>query len=196
MELKKKKAVLGLDTAKLFVLAILALVIISVVSLIILDSIGKVNDTTQFGGSLVNITTSTVVNESGALVEGLPADKRDCVLTITEIWGNATINTGKRLNSANYSVSGCRIIGTSTSHNNTLWNFTGTFTNSSDERVIVYNTTDALSSFFSEVGTWFTLIGVIIIIMIIAIVIVVINRFGAGGMSNQFDLGNESNKFI
>ena len=92
---KDKKGVLGLDTAKLFVLAILSLVIISVVTLVVLDSL-------QGASSVVE--TSEIIN----------------------------------------------------------------------------NTSAGLADFFSEVGTWFTLIGVVIIIMIISVVIVVINRFGTG----------------
>ena len=93
--LKKKRAILGLDTAKLFVLAILSLAIIAVVTLIVLDS-------------LRSATTLTGAGE------------------------------------------------------------------------IINNTSEALSDFFSDAGTWFTLIGVVIIILIIAVVIVVVNRFGTG----------------
>ncbi len=102
--LKNKKGILGLDTAKLFVLALLSLVIIAVVTLIILDS-------------LQGATTLTGASE------------------------------------------------------------------------IINNTSEALSDFFEDSGTWFTLIGVVIIILIIAVVIVVVNRFGTGaggaaGVSN------------
>jgi len=99
--LKDKKGILGLDTAKLFVLALLSLVIISVVVLIVLDSLSDVS------------TEASYVD-------------------------NATED-------------------------------------------IVANTSDAMSDFFADSGTWFTLIGVVIIILIIAVVIVVVNRFGAGG---------------
>ena len=105
---KDKTAILGLDTAKLFVLAILALVIVSVVTLIVLDSL------------------------------------QDTV--------------------------------------------TGTTKLRNDTQSIINNTSAGLADFFSEVGTWFTLIGVVIIIMIIAVVIVVINRFGGGdGASGAFN---------
>ena len=50
-----------------------------------------------------------------------------------------------------------------------------------DTQSIINNTSEALADFFEDVGTWFTLIGVVIIILIIAVVIVVINRFGTGG---------------
>ena len=99
--LKKKRAVLGLDTAKLFVLAILSLVIISVVTLIVLNSL---RDATTAG--------SYAYNESDALIG---------------------------------------------------------------------NTSDGLTDFFEDAGTWFTLIGVVIVILIISVVIVVVNRMGGGG---------------
>jgi len=96
-----KKGVLGLDTAKLFVLAILSLVIIAVVTLIVLDALDNVSTS----GDYLDNTTNEIIG----------------------------------------------------------------------------NTSDALSDFFNDTGTWFTLIGVVIIILIIAVVIVVINRFGTGG---------------
>jgi hypothetical protein len=89
-----KKGVLGLDTAKLFVLAILSLAIVAVVTLIVLDS-------------LQDATTLTDAGE------------------------------------------------------------------------IINNTSAALGDFFADAGTWFTLIGVVIIILIISSVIIVINRFGS-----------------
>ncbi len=104
---KNKKGILGLDTAKLFVLAILTLVIISVVTLIILDTF---SDVSPEGGLIDNST------------EG-----------------------------------------------------------------IIGNVSDAMSDFFQDSGTWFTLIGVVIIILIIAVVIVVVNKFsGEGGGGTAF----------
>ncbi len=107
---KDKKAVLGLDVAKLFVLAILALVIISVVTLIILDSL---RDTTDSAGN------SFLRNQSESIIN---------------------------------------------------------------------NTTGALADFFEDAGTWFTLIGVVIIILIISVVIRVVNGFGTtSGSRNAFN---------
>jgi lipoprotein signal peptidase len=45
---------------------------------------------------------------------------------------------------------------------------------------ILNNITTGTSSFFSNVGTWFSLLAVVIIILIIAIVIFAVNRFGGG----------------
>lgn len=194
--MKDKKAVLGLDTAKLFVLAILALVIICVVALVVFDSIGDIQQD-AYGGTLTNVSTSTVVNESGAYPTGLSAGSPDCSLTILGAW-NSTNATGiPVITSDNYTISDCKIIGNledgnTHAYNNSIWNITGYYTSSSDSKQIVYNSSDAMTGFFEDAGTWFTLIGVVIIILIIAVVIVVINRFGGGGgafSANDYSTG-------
>jgi L-asparagine transporter-like permease len=65
-----KKAVLGLDTAKLFVLAILSLVIISVVVLIVLDALGDMN----VASSLVDNQSETILNNTSAALGDFFAD--------------------------------------------------------------------------------------------------------------------------
>ncbi len=177
----KKKAILGLDTAKLFVLAILVIVIVSVVTLIILDSIGDIQPN-AYGSSLSNTTTSTVVNySSSAYPTGLSSANLDCVLTVG-VMTNAT--SGDIIPSTNYTITDCSIScipGACPAFNNSLWNVTGAYTQSSASKNIVYNTSNSLSEFFEDSGTWFTLIGVVIIILIIAVVIVVVNRFSGEG---------------
>jgi len=176
-----KKGILGLDTAKLFVLAILVLVIISVVTLIVLDSVGDVQED-AYGGALSNTTTTTVINVTGGVYPtGLSSANTDCTLTVS-IMTNAS--TGNTVPSTNYTITGCTIgcvLGGCKNYNNSLWNVTGTYTQPSASKYIVYNTSSSLSDFFEDSGTWFTLIGVVIIILIIAVVIVVVNKFGAGG---------------
>ncbi len=54
---------------------------------------------------------------------------------------------------------------------------------------IINNTSNAMADFFTDAGTWFTLISVVVIILIIAVVIVVVNRFGGasgGGATSDF----------
>lgn len=46
---------------------------------------------------------------------------------------------------------------------------------------ILGNITEGITGFFSNTGTWFALLAVVIIIMIIAIVIFAVNRFGGNG---------------
>ena len=64
--LKNKKGVLGLDTAKLFVLAILSLVIVSVVVLIVLDQLRNIASS---GSYTDNKTEEIVGNTSNALAD-------------------------------------------------------------------------------------------------------------------------------
>jgi len=47
-----------------------------------------------------------------------------------------------------------------------------------DTAAVVSNATSGLSSFFSNVTVWLSLLGVVIIILIIAAVVAVVNRFG------------------
>jgi len=51
--------------------------------------------------------------------------------------------------------------------------------NNSD--LITANASEGLVSFFSNTGTWLTLLSVVVIILIIAAVILVVNRFSSGG---------------
>jgi lipoprotein signal peptidase len=45
---------------------------------------------------------------------------------------------------------------------------------------IFNNITSGTASFFSNAGTWFSLLAVVVIILIISIVIFAVNRFGGG----------------
>ena len=103
---KHKKAQLGLGAAKIFVLAILVLVIIGVVALIVLN---KLKDVSTAGQATDDLITGVADNIS-----------------------------------------------------------------------------KGTASFFSNSGTWFTLLSVVVIIMIIAVVIVVVNRFGGTGGRSDF----------
>ena len=43
---------------------------------------------------------------------------------------------------------------------------------------IINNVTGGITDFFSNAGSWFSLLAIVVIILIIAIVIVTVNRFG------------------
>ena len=102
--LSKKRGVMGLDTAKAFVLGLLALVLIGVVFMIVLVQLGN---------------TSIVSSDN-------------------------------------------------------------------DTQAIVTNATSGTSDFFSNIGVWLSLLGVVIIILIISAVIVVVNRFGGSASGAQY----------
>jgi len=45
---------------------------------------------------------------------------------------------------------------------------------------ILLNVTGGVNDFFTNAGTWFSLLSVVIIILIISVVIMAVNRFGSG----------------
>jgi len=55
----------------------------------------------------------------------------------------------------------------------------GSFAKNSTDNIL-NNITDGTADFFSNTGTWFALLAVVVIILIIAIVIFAVNRFGGG----------------
>lgn len=50
-----------------------------------------------------------------------------------------------------------------------------------DTQNIISNATSGAADFFSNTGTWLSLLSVVILILIISVVILVVNRFGSGG---------------
>src|SRR3990167_8475572 len=61
---------------------------------------------------------------------------------------------------------------------------TSIIVNENDTQAIINNATRATSDFFSNTGTWLSLLSVVIIILIVSAVILVINRFGGGGQKS------------
>jgi len=58
--------------------------------------------------------------------------------------------------------------------------FTAGSNESTQTNNIIGNVTSGVAGFFSQVPTFMTLLGVVVLILIIAIVIVAVSRFGAG----------------
>ncbi len=59
--------------------------------------------------------------------------------------------------------------------------FTANSQAANDSTFIVNNVTSGVTEFFSQVPTFMTLLGVVVLILIIAIVIVAVGRFEGGG---------------
>src|SRR3990167_1312205 len=81
---------------------------------------------------------------------------------------NWTTNTNGRILSA-----------TATNFSNVTFDYT--YTLSDDVEDIVNNASVGTRDFFSNSGTWLSLLAVVIIILIISAVIIVVNGFGGGG---------------
>jgi len=187
-----KRGILGLDTVKVFILALMIIAILVIVSFEILTNL---RDTTynvaaaETTVSFTNRTTTLKINDSVNVAnpEKLTIPQGvlpNCALTITVI----TNTTGSTITSGNYTIAACSfyVSGTSGSSNNSFWNVTGSYTYDSPYvQSLVGNTTKGFTTFFSNVPTFFTLLGVVVLILIIAIVIVAVSRFGVGAIGGQ-----------
>lgn len=180
--MKNTKGQVGLDTAKVVMLALLVLAVFSFVALIVWSSLGNTTIAKTSSGtiSIVNETV-TSVNELGDLLP--TADSQvDCAATVSTAINSTS---GTVIPASNFTVSGCTISfnsgqGNSQGFNNSNWNVTYGFTFNQYGN-IENNLTRGTASFFSNATTWFALLGVVIIILIIAIVIFAVNRFGSSG---------------
>jgi len=177
-----KRGVLGLDIAKAVIMLFLIIAIIGVTLIIVLASISNSNvaDSDE-SGSFRNQTT-LAMNTTGWQITGT-TNYDDCVVSLTNI-NNAS--TGEDIATGNYTTSACFInASTATApYLNGVWNLTGTYTYTIDKsKDIKNNITTGVTLLFSNTGTIFTILGVVVIISAIAIILVVVSKFGAGTRS-------------
>ena len=182
-----KKGVLGLETAKAFLVLLMIVAIIVVAGIILMSelSTNSLADVQQATVHITNASTeSTAVcgNTTACYVDGTRA-LDNCVLTVTQIH-NATTTADFPASTANYSVSGCQLTGTpaSTEWLEGVWRVTGYYDHTSDEGIenTMQNVSGGFRDFFDNASAWFSLLAIVVIIMIIAIVIITVNRFGSG----------------
>jgi len=183
MKLKKldKKAVLGLDTVKSAFILLLIIAIIAIAMILTLSSLRTITDTTMMTSVDIVNQTSTSVNESGTVIPGTLL-LRNCVASDI-IATNASVG-GELIESANYTITNCRIIykGESGGYNNSIYNLTASYTYSDPETTdILSNISSASSTFFASTGTIFAILIVVVIILAIAIIIAVVSGFGGAG---------------
>jgi len=177
-----KKGVLGLETAKAFLVLIMIVAIVVVAGVILLSELSdnSLADIQQARVHLVNTTTEadTVCgNSTGCYVDGT-RNLDNCVLTITE----ANNNSELVIESANYTVTGCLITGVGASNYTSVWSIVGYYDYTDDSAIqdTTQNVTGGFNNFFDNTSSWFSLLAIVVIILIIAIVIVTVNRFGTG----------------
>lgn len=172
--LKDKRGVVGLDTAKAVILAVL---IISVIAITTFLSLQYMLDATN---ALDLNTANLVRNESVTMNNnyvGLTGNDgvANCNPTIVII---QNASSGKRINGNNYTLSGCSIKNITGEFVDKPWNVSYTYTyNKLAQNVLVSNVTSGATTFFTNASTWFTLLSIVIIILIIGIVIVAVNRY-------------------
>lgn len=174
----KNKGIMGLDTAKAFIVGLLGLVIVGVLTMVIF---GALTDTTLVGP---DTESGSVTNETGAYINatGYTLDKASetgfSSPAITAAY-NYTDNT--LIGSGNYTVSDAGVVTntTTTNYDNVSISYTYNYETTSNEEKVVNNASSGISDFFSNTSVWLSLLGVVIIILIIAAVVSVVNRFGS-----------------
>jgi len=182
--MKFKKAQLGLNTVKAVMIAFLVISVIGVAIILTLTSVRNVaEDIDTNSVSITNITTDSVVNETGAYVSGT-STLLNCVLSVT---GAINQTDSVIISSGNYTTSGCKIVYAGAGdYNNTVWNITGSYVYSgSNSRNIQSNVSSGVTGFFSNTGTIFSILVVVVIILAIAIIIAVVSRFGGEGITGS-----------
>ena len=179
--MKNKRGVLGLDTAKRFILIIL---IVSVIAFAMIVALVSLRDTAE---NVEPTTTNTILNETltapndtvvtPTSVTGTEQRKRSCTLTSVN-----NLSGGEDILSTNFTfdTSLCTLIMIGGTYNATDVNisFTNTFLTSNDANEILLNVSGGTLDFFNNTSTWFSLLSVLVIMLVIALVIMAVNRFG------------------
>lgn len=173
MDLKNKRGVMGLDTSKAFLVGLLSLVIIGVVVVIVLTNLQSATILTET--TAVNSELGGFGNSTGYTLAALPG-----VFASPTIVGVLNGTAGAEVTLTNVTVSSLGVVTNATSYEWFNLTFNYTYTTQGDSAGIVANASSGLESFFSNTGTWLTLLSVVILILIIGAVIAVVNKFGAG----------------
>jgi L-asparagine transporter-like permease len=185
MEMQKqvnKKGQLGLDTARNVMLALLIIGVIAFAIIIMFVSLKDTNVSTTSGSSTVVNETGGFLNASGYTVdEALNFD--DFSMTVIQV-RNGT--NGSALASSAFTSTNAGVLFNATSDVYPTIQVDYSFTYNQFSP-LSRNITSGTADFFSNTGTWFSLLAIVVIILIIAIVIFAVNRFGGGSVSGDRD---------
>ncbi len=187
---QSKKGTAGLDVAQKVFMALLVLGVMGFVFIVIF---GHLTDTAD--DALPVKASTTVVNETLTTVteagEDLTVvDYYTVVCTITTV----TNSSNSEITTGNYTHSNCNLISSGDGDfNNSDWKVTFDYTyKDSGARDVSQNLTSGASSFFSNSGTWLTLLSVVIIISIVTLVLNKVKggKEGLGGSSGRNSQGD------
>lgn len=170
--MKNKRGVMGLDSAKSFILVLMVLGIIGFASLITFSNLSGTSVASDFAGTVTN-ETGGFLNVSGYTLgkAGVAGFNTPAITQARNTSSGAVIGAG------NYSVSSTGVVTNSTSTVYTSVEFDYTYKYNGFDS-IESNISNGTTSFFSNAGTWFALIAVVVIILIVTVVIFAVNRFG------------------
>ena len=187
---KNYKSVLGLNTVKAFIVVMLALAIISVVTLIILGTLSSDSLVSQVGrtmsGTTVNETLTTVTHSG----EDISVYDEVSAVCSNLIVINSSSSTA--IPATNFTQTNCNLAfktGQANVYgfNNSDWKVTYDYSYKNRDEIngVTDNVSTGIVGFFGNVNTFFALLGIVVIILIISLVVVVVNRFGGGSASGD-----------
>ena len=182
--MKNKKGIMGFDTAKAVIVALLILGVFAIVFMLTMNTMDTALNLSPSSGSVVN--ESGYINESGYTLVKSTLDGF-ILSTVSAINGsdNTTITSG------NWTITnGVVTNATETVYDDAKITYTYIYDSDNQNNVdsIVGNSSSGLTTFFSYMPTIFTLLGVVMIILVIAIVIVAVTRFQPGVKSEGSEL--------
>ena len=196
--IENKKAQAGLGLAGKIIMALLILAVLATTVNIALANIKTAGE-----GALPTETTVVNMDYISNVTELLGSTNYtndeyvSCTVSVSECY-NATGAGGAVIGSGNYTAStdNCKILHTGKDpiYNGTAWycNYTASYKDA-EIRKMIGNVTEGQSDFFSDIGTWMTILGVVVLLLIIAIIIMVVRRFGGGSSGGvASDVGGTS----
>jgi len=182
--MENKRGQVGLDTAKAVMLTLMFVGLLGFLMVLVFQNLSdsSVADGTS-GVAYITNETLTSVTETGENFAVFSKPDVSCTIGLVV---NST--DGAVITSVNYTQSNCNLavptgIGAGGTFNNTDWKVHYSYEYNAYYGIHT-NISSGTTDFFSNTGTWFALLAVVVIILIIAIVIFAVNRFGGrqGGL--------------
>jgi len=195
---KSKRGILGLDTVKTVIVAILILAVTAIAvfaALVPMEEAAQTQFTTsditpnETMTTVTNATNETVANNGLANFIMTPSS----VVCVNSSGGgivptnNYTAFSDGNIISIAPACAG--INGDTTGSGFCGWDWNCTYgyqyTSNNDAALITDNMTSGTTNFFSQVPTFMTLLGVVVLILIIAIVIIAVGKFEGNGFESR-----------
>jgi len=166
---------MGLDVAKTFVLALLALVVIGVTAMIVINSLADTET--------ISHDTATTLNETGAYINSTGYEFENQGVNGINVLEARNASDGTVISDTEYTVTDGELFNaTATTYSDV--NVDYEYKVYSNEENVLNNASGGFKDFFRNVTTWLALLAVVIIILIISVVIRVVNQFGGEGGSS------------
>jgi uncharacterized integral membrane protein len=160
-----KRGVVGISTGKAVILALMVLAILGFVLVIVMQSLTDVPIAADTGsGYIINETISGITESTPQNLSVFELE--DVICTIV---GALNTTEGTPIPTTNYTHTGCTLVMTEGPFNGSSWEVTYSYTFNRFHQINA-NVTGGVEDFFSNAGTWFALLAIVILILIVVIV--------------------------